>query len=79
MESGKHSINVINPEKHGGEGLNNSYISYELFSIFVNIIVIMFEKIDTKMDQNYFILFYSNLGGQRASSEEEISRFFVAS
>ena len=27
-----HSINVLNPERHGGDGLNNSYISYEIIS-----------------------------------------------
>ena len=26
------TINVLNPEKHGGDGLNNSYISYEITS-----------------------------------------------
>lgn len=30
-----HSINVLNPERHGGDGLNNSYISYEIISQFV--------------------------------------------
>ena len=33
----KHCINVLNPERHGGDGLNNSYISYEITSHFVNL------------------------------------------
>ena len=32
MPESKHSINVLNPERHGGDGLNNSYISYEITS-----------------------------------------------
>jgi hypothetical protein len=31
----EHFINVLNPERHGGDGLNNSYISYEITSKFV--------------------------------------------
>jgi hypothetical protein len=31
----EHFINVLNPERHGGDGLNNSYISYEIISKFV--------------------------------------------
>lgn len=32
------TINVSNPEKHGGDGLNNSYISYEVTSTIVKLI-----------------------------------------
>lgn len=32
----EHVINVLNPERHGGDGLNTSYISYEITSDFVS-------------------------------------------
>ena len=34
MAESKHFINVLNPEKHCGDGINNSYISYEITSKF---------------------------------------------
>lgn len=35
LEESNHCINVLNPERHGGDGLNNSYISYDITSHFV--------------------------------------------
>lgn len=69
MAESKHCINVLNPERHGGDGLNASYISYEITSLFVSLLDLFYSC-------NFNVVAVGRWKGVQGTSE--IPRFSMA-